>query len=50
MIQNGVLQLTDEYCLPKKPLNTEYTFQTGYGKLSVRRQSHNFVVNKFILL
>jgi len=29
MVQNDVLQLTDEHCLPKKPLNTKYTFQTG---------------------
>lgn len=45
-----MLQLTDEYCLPKKPLNTKYTFKTGCRKISVCRQSHNFVVNKFVLL
>lgn len=50
MIPNEELQSTDEYCLPKKPLNTKYTFQTGYRKLSACKQSHHFLVNKFVLL
>lgn len=50
MVRDDVLQLTDECCLPKKPLNTKYAFQTGWRKLSVCRQSHGFAVNKFILL
>ncbi len=46
----NVLQLTDEYCLPKKPLKSIYAFKTGYRKISACRQPHNFVVNRFILL
>lgn len=46
----NVLQLTDEYCLPKNLLKSKYTFKIGYRKISACRQTCNFVVNRFILL